>query len=45
MKKIRALLLVSLMVLSMTALTACGRNNDAAGNGNTNGTTTDSTTR
>ena len=41
MKKIRALLLVSIMVLSITALTACGRNNGTANgtDAGTNGST------
>ena len=42
MKRIRTLLLVSLMTLSIAALTACGRNNDAVDNGNGNGSTTES---
>ena len=45
MKKIRTLLLVSLMTLSIAMLTACGRKNDnAADNGNDSTTTTESGT-
>ncbi len=41
MKKIRALLFVSLMVLTMSMITACGNRNTNADDGNnTNGTQT-----
>ena len=42
MKKIKTLLFASLMVLTMSMMTACGRNNDTANNDNsTTGTTND----
>ena len=42
MKRIKTLLFASLMVLTMSMMTACGRNNDTANNDNSStGTTND----